>query len=350
MGINVHDPIVDIKITESVCGFVAICMTLLRLWIRRDRYWWDDAWALFSLLNLFVQFGAVFMHVEHPSDLSRLNRIAAYYLMAVTFYTWLAGAFVAAVCFLLSQLFWTCEGIHGWKNKASPQCPLPKQVANMSAHQYVYPDILADLSLILLPLRLIRGIKDRRLRWRLIFIFSTSIATTIVSLVHASYIISRGGIPVVISALVEDCISLTVANLPVVAAAWIRRLSGDRSNGDGEGQRWSSFKFKTRTMPPSSAGGAGTALFTTAAGASVGANAGTETELTSTSLEQSKGTMSIGIGGYSLGTVGADELFANNGTKSVDGAAEKDDVRREDNGGVVRIDVLPYPREQPPRP
>ncbi|KAH8986264.1 hypothetical protein EDB86DRAFT_2955924 [Lactarius hatsudake] len=35
---------------------------------------------------------------------------------------------------------------------------------------------------------------------------------------HAAYIIGRGGIPVVISSLVEDCISLTVANLPVASA------------------------------------------------------------------------------------------------------------------------------------
>ena len=96
------------------------------------------------------------MHVEHPKDLSRLDRIAAYYLMAVTFYTviwsarisilfsiiridpdpimrqrmkWLVAAFLAAVGGLLFQLFWTCEHIHGWKNKTSPQCPLPKQVA-----------------------------------------------------------------------------------------------------------------------------------------------------------------------------------------------------------------------------
>jgi H+/Cl- antiporter ClcA len=165
---------------------------------------------------LIVQFGAVFMHVEHPADLSRLDRIAAYYLMAVTFYTviwsarisilfsiiridpdprmryrlkWLAAAFVAAVCGLLFQLFWTCEHLHGWKNKASPQCPLPKQVAIfqlISACAFAFfwdspvtygasaGDILADLALILLPIRLLRGIKDRRLRWRLIFIFSTS--------------------------------------------------------------------------------------------------------------------------------------------------------------------------------
>ncbi|KAH9955898.1 hypothetical protein BC827DRAFT_1085255, partial [Russula dissimulans] len=234
-------------VTESVCGFVAISMTLLRLWLRRARYWWDDAWALFSLLNLIVQFGAVFMHVENPRDISRLSRIASYYLMATTFYTviwsarlsilfsiiridpdpimrrrlkWLAAVFVAALGFFLAQLFWTCEDIHdGWKNKPSPQCHLPKQVAICQ----VVSDVLADLSLILLPIRLIRGIKDKGLRRRLLFIFSTSIVTTIVSLVHAAYIITRGGIPVIISALVEDCMSLTVANLPVVATASIHR-------------------------------------------------------------------------------------------------------------------------------
>ena len=66
MGINIHDPLVQIKgtwlsicslshltlflVTESVCGFVAICMTLFRLKLRWSRYWWDDAWAFFSLL------------------------------------------------------------------------------------------------------------------------------------------------------------------------------------------------------------------------------------------------------------------------------------------------------------
>lgn len=373
MGINIHDPLVEIKVTESVCGFVAICMTLFRLWLRRGRYWWDDAWAFFSLLNLIVQFGAVFMHVEHPADLSRLDRIAAYYLMAVTFYTviwsarisilfsiiridpdprmryrlkWLAAAFVAAVCGLLFQLFWTCEHLHGWKNKASPQCPLPKQVAIFQ----LISDILADLALILLPIRLLRGIKDRRLRWRLIFIFSTSIVTTIVSLVHAAYIISRGGIPVIISALVEDCMSLTVANLPVVATASFRRTRSDPADGDGDGQRWSTWKFKTRTMPMTTNDGNSTTYFTTGLGAvsrsrsvAVDPDAGTATELASSALEQSKGSVSVGMGAYSLGSVDAEDVFAN-GTKSVDAA------RREDRPGVVRIDVLPYSpsRDQPP--
>jgi len=48
-----------------------------------------------------------------------------------------------------------------------------------------------------------------------------------VSLVHAAYIITRGGIPVIISALVEDCMSLTVANFP--GASSPRRLKPPRN-------------------------------------------------------------------------------------------------------------------------
>jgi hypothetical protein len=177
--------------------------------------------------------------------------------------------------------------------------------------------------------------------------------TTIVSLVHAALIISRGGIPVVISALVEDCMSLTVANLPVVATASFRRIdsSNNGGDGDGDGQRWSTWKFKTRTLPSGSttAGGGGgtgggTSYFSTALGTSrlTAADLGTATELTGTALERSKGSVSIGMGAYSVGSVGPDdELFA----KSVEGPG----VRNEEKGGVVRIDVLPYnTRDQPP--
>jgi hypothetical protein len=111
----------------------------------------------FYLFSLIVQIAGVFMHVEHPTDLSRLNRIASYYLIATSFYAviwtarlsilfsiiridpdpimrrrlvWLAGVFIAAILFFFAQLFWVCETMHnGWKNKTSPQCPLPKQVA-----------------------------------------------------------------------------------------------------------------------------------------------------------------------------------------------------------------------------
>ena len=133
--------------------------------------------------------------------------------------------------------------------------------------------------------------------------------------------------------------SLTVANLPVVATASFRHLGNSPNNDDGDGQRWSTWKFKTRTLPHSSTA-VGTTFFSNGFGATGGGDAdmGTATELTRTTLEQSKQSKSIGIGAY------PDEMFASS-NKSVD-----DDERREDKGGVVRIDVWPYGREPSPKP
>ncbi|EIM90595.1 uncharacterized protein STEHIDRAFT_165171 [Stereum hirsutum FP-91666 SS1] len=256
MALDLDDPLIQIKITESVCGFVAICMTAVRLYIRRGRYWWDDAWTFFSLLCLLIQIVSVFMHVENPDSLPHTSLIAAYYLMASTFYvtiwtarlsilfsiiridpdphvrrrlTFVAGLFFGAILFFLAQLLWVCEPQKGWKEERSPQCALNKEVAICQ----VVSDVLSDLLLITLPLRLIHGIKSSSLRRRLYIIFSTSIITTIVSLVHAAYIITDGGIKVVIAALVEDCMSLSVANVPVVATAILRWCGVGESSGDG---------------------------------------------------------------------------------------------------------------------
>ena len=168
------------------------------------------------------------------------------------------------------------------------------------------------------------------------------------SLVHAAYIITEGGIPVVISALVEDCMSLTVANVPVVATASFRRISSTNSphvDDDGDGQRWS-LKFRTRTtrLPGS------TTHWSTGFGLGKGGIAvGNDAKLTDATLSSSKNTKPQ----YSSGSLGPDEMFAGTKTGELDGDTEKsqayepvDEARRED-GAVVRIDVLPYPHQLP---
>jgi hypothetical protein len=229
-----------------------------------------------------------------------------------------------------------------------------------------------------LPLRLIRGIKERRLRWRLIFIFSTasssllfsfffasahifvlSVVTTVVSLVHAAYILTVGGIPVIISALVEDCMSLTVANLPVVATASMKHFSTTAArepDPDGDGQRWSSWKFRSPTQP------AGTASMTTqltsnfrskgggarAGGGRIADNTGTMST-TDTTIDLTQKSV---IPAFEIGS--DEQLFGASGAeKKTEGEKLNDQetaaataVRREDRS-VVRIDVLPYPREPP---
>lgn len=64
-------------------------------------------------------------------------------------------------------------------------------------------DIIADSILLAAPLELLQSLRDKRLRRRLIFIFSTCIVTTIVSLIHAVYIFKHEGPKVLIVAFVE---------------------------------------------------------------------------------------------------------------------------------------------------
>jgi len=67
-------------------------------------------------------------------------------------------------------------------------------------------DTIADTILIVAPLRLLSGLLDKTLRRRLMIIFSTCVVTTIVSLVHAAYIIKNGGPKILVAAVVEVCV------------------------------------------------------------------------------------------------------------------------------------------------
>lgn len=180
--------------------------------------------------------------------------------------------------------------------------------------------------------------------------------TTVVSLVHAAYIITRGGIPVIISALVEDCMSLTVANLPVVATASIRHFSitaAREGDPDGDGQRWSSWKFRSPTQPTGTAMSAQlTSNFRSKGGVGAGGrrivdNTGTTT--TDTTIDITKKSV---IPAFEIGS--DEQLFdASGAEKKTEGEKGNDPemaaattVRREDRS-VVRIGALPYPREPP---
>ncbi|TFK73728.1 hypothetical protein BDN72DRAFT_893690 [Pluteus cervinus] len=267
--LNLQDPLVQIGITSAVCSFVAVSSTVHRIYVRWGRLWADDAWAVFSMLSLFCQIAGVFMRVSNPVHLSPLSRVASYYIMAISFYTiiwaarlsilfsiirldpdqdqrrrlfWVAGLFTTVCLVLIAQLFWVCEPKPDWKKALSPQCPLDKEVAICQ----LISDIIADVILILAPLKLLAGLEDKTLRLRLMVIFSTCIVTTIVSLVHAAYILTLGGSKVVIAALVEDCISLIVCNIPVVITASIRLR--ERTQAKKVTEHSTFMKFASRAM------------------------------------------------------------------------------------------------------
>jgi hypothetical protein len=80
------------------------------------------------------------------------------------------------------------------------------RISERYAHSLKNPpaDILADIMLIVIPVRLFLNSQlEVGTKTRLVIIFSASILTTVVSLVHAYYILKVGGPDVLIAALVE---------------------------------------------------------------------------------------------------------------------------------------------------
>ncbi|KAG1860943.1 hypothetical protein F4604DRAFT_1957679 [Suillus subluteus] len=108
---------------------------------------------------------------------------------------------------LFSQLWWICETEAGWKLQPRPQCDLGRT------------DVLADFFLILAPFFFLYKVRlSRAQKVRILSVFSTSAITTIVSLTHAYFMFSDGGLKVIMAAIVEASMSLIVANLSVVIA------------------------------------------------------------------------------------------------------------------------------------
>ncbi|KAJ7068913.1 hypothetical protein B0H15DRAFT_140509 [Mycena belliarum] len=227
--IDPNDPLVQLKITCATCSIFALGTTMYRLYKRRGRLWADDAWALFAFVALIIQIASVFLHVPVPNNLSKTARVAAYYLMATTFYAiiWASRlsilftvAFVATTFFLLAQLLWVCEPEPSWKEEPNPQCHLPLQVAICQ----LVTDVIADTILLFAPVPLFRHLANKPLRRKLTLIFSTCVVTTIVSLVHAAFILSNGGIKVV-TALVQltnddEVTTVQTASLRFNAKPW----------------------------------------------------------------------------------------------------------------------------------
>ncbi|KAI6156966.1 hypothetical protein BKA82DRAFT_949588 [Pisolithus tinctorius] len=133
-------------------------------------------------------------------------------------------AFLVTAIVLGAQIFWTCEAEPGWKSQPRPQCDLGRNVAIAQ----IITDVFGDAILILAPFHLIYKVRlTKAQKLRLLSIFSASGITTIVSLTHAYYLLSNGGLKEVMAAIVQLSVSLTVANLSVVVAFFFRISTED---------------------------------------------------------------------------------------------------------------------------
>ncbi|KAG1884278.1 hypothetical protein F4604DRAFT_201953 [Suillus subluteus] len=233
------------EVVDIVVTIMAITITSFRLYVRvqQGRLWIDDAWATLGMTFDFILLVALCLYLQDYEKFPQDTRVALYYISAQCFYVviWssrlsilftvvrltVPGSFVRRVlmytaltfgvvwALLFSQLWWICEKFPAWKTQPRPQCNLGKAVAITQ----IITDVLGDFVLIFAPFCLVYKVRlSRAQKVRVLSVFAASAITTVVSLTHAYYIFSDGGLKVIMAAIVEASMSLIVANLSVVVA------------------------------------------------------------------------------------------------------------------------------------
>ncbi|KAI6156755.1 hypothetical protein BKA82DRAFT_166109, partial [Pisolithus tinctorius] len=240
------------KVVGTIMPIAATGVTLFRLFVRmrQGRLWLDDAWAALAMIFNFIFLVVDWLYLKDYSErvifsartnladsvltIAQSSRISILFtVVRLTFpgslrrlLVRISIAFAFAWMLLFAQLFWVCEKEGGWKTQPRPQCDLGRNVAITQ----IITDVLGDMILILAPFRLIYKIRlTKAQKIRLLSVFSTSAITTIVSLIHAYYVLTDGGLKEVLAAIVEFSTSLIVANLTVVVA-FIFRISAEETS------------------------------------------------------------------------------------------------------------------------
>ncbi|EIW80919.1 hypothetical protein CONPUDRAFT_137053 [Coniophora puteana RWD-64-598 SS2] len=244
----------ELKIAGLILSLFSILTALLRLIYRHylRKLWMDDAAVAIAMGFQLLQ--TIFTQVRYnPGSYHRETLVAAYYIAAIAFLgvVWLSRIsilwtvmrlaarkntrrfllvcivmYAAAMSILIAQEVWVCEQYSSWKSEALPQCDLGKRVGIAQ----IVTDVIADLTLIVAPIRLVYKVRlSRTEKIRVLAIFCSSAATTIVSTVHAYYLTTVGGADEILAGIVEMSVSLIVANLSVIIA-FLCRIGQDSSN------------------------------------------------------------------------------------------------------------------------
>lgn len=237
----------DLRVAVTVIHPIALVSTAFRLgyrW-RRKRFWWDDALAAASMVFDLVFLIAIWIRTDGPGVGPLVQppgaRIASYWIVSVTFTLILWSARISILLSivrlvppmmtmrrftlllllvfplitvgLLVQKIYHCASNLAWYHAPGLQCHLGRDVAIAE----LCTDVFADGTLVLIPLRLLWGVRLPRKQRQLLFtVFCTSLVTTIVSIPHAIYVMGVAGLYEGITAHIEAGVSLVVANLLVI--------------------------------------------------------------------------------------------------------------------------------------
>ncbi|KAJ3782631.1 hypothetical protein GGU11DRAFT_793579 [Lentinula aff. detonsa] len=250
-------------VTTTLLGIAQIS-TLFRIHIRSrsKRLWWDDAWALLTMFLSQLLLIAMWIRTDTPG-LGPLNeshsaRIVAYWLVSISFTCtlwsarislifsvirlipplfvlrrvseWTAVIFFLMWAGLLTQKTYVCASDRSWYQLAAPQCHLGMDVAIVE----LVTDIFADVALAVIPIRLLAGVGLSSDKRRMLYImFCASLLTSIVSIIHAVFLLGPSGLLEAITAQAEAGTALIVANVGILSP-YVYRLIKDGEDFDSK--------------------------------------------------------------------------------------------------------------------
>ncbi|KAF8909577.1 hypothetical protein CPB85DRAFT_1253589 [Mucidula mucida] len=226
----------QIFVSASVGMTIAAITTLLRVALRFRRFWWDDGLALGALALLIVTAatGGLYYNlrgkelsvsanertltmrnyfdmtiwISRLSLMANIIRLGSYQkrLYAAT------ALFLIVMLILVAQVFWVCEPQDRTRTGRAIQC---------------HTDVFADIVLITAPLLLLRYMQSNEIKMqklRLGVSFAVGGFTSIVSIVHAVYLLQNTQISIVVSNA-ELSVSVIISNFAVLVAAASRLWS-----------------------------------------------------------------------------------------------------------------------------
>ncbi|KAE9406596.1 hypothetical protein BT96DRAFT_222379 [Gymnopus androsaceus JB14] len=234
-------------VTTTLIGIAQI-LTVFRFYVRyrSKRLWWDDAWTLLTVLLSYLLLISMWVRTDTPAlgpiHQSHSARIVAYWLLYISFTCTLWSArmsLIFSVIRLIPPLFklrkvseWTavvfffmwagsltqktyvCASDRSWYQLAQPQCHLGTKVGIVE----LITDLFADTSLVVIPIRLLQGVGISSEKRRMLHImFGASLLISLVSVLHAVFLLGPSGLLEAITAQAEAVTALIVANLGVLS-------------------------------------------------------------------------------------------------------------------------------------
>ncbi|KAJ7900996.1 hypothetical protein B0H14DRAFT_3123600 [Mycena olivaceomarginata] len=215
---------------------IAMLTTLFRLTVRvrTRKCWLDDAWVIVALSSSIIMLVSMWLRTipgqskytfivtywaSRMSVIFSIIRLIPHQFLLRKITTGVAAVFAVFWLGLMIQVAHVCGKDKSWYKMTKPQCRLDHGVAVLE----LSTDVFADLALAIIPIILIRNtMLPSSQRKMLVVIFTASLLTTLVSIVHAVFVLGPSGSLEGISAHAEAATALIVANVAVMVTSLYR--------------------------------------------------------------------------------------------------------------------------------